>query len=106
MATVLTPMTTQEPFSISSTAFADGGPMPAEYTCRGSDVSPDLTWTGQPAGTAALVLFVDDPDGRDWVHWSVLDLAPSMAGLPRGNAHSSNDWPNAAQSAQPRAVWA
>ena len=70
--------------TLASAAFADGGPIPAEHTCRGADVSPALAWQGVPAGTAALVLFVDDPDGRDWVHWSVLDLPGADGGLPRG----------------------
>jgi Raf kinase inhibitor-like YbhB/YbcL family protein len=47
-------------------------------------VSPPLAWTGVPDGTAAVVLFVDDPDGRDWVHWSVLDLPPTTTSLPEG----------------------
>jgi Raf kinase inhibitor-like YbhB/YbcL family protein len=47
-------------------------------------MSPVLAWQGVPAGTAALVLFVDDPDGRDWVHWSVLDLPGADGGLHRG----------------------
>jgi Raf kinase inhibitor-like YbhB/YbcL family protein len=33
---------------------------------------------------AALVLFVDDPDGGDWIHWSVLDLPAADGELPRG----------------------
>lgn len=74
---------TPTPFVVTSPAFADGGPIPAEYTCRGQDVSPQLDWSGVPVGTAALVLFVDDPDGRDWVHWSVLDLPPTSVGVTR-----------------------
>jgi Raf kinase inhibitor-like YbhB/YbcL family protein len=73
-----------EPLSVASTAFAAGGKMPVEHTCHGADTSPDLAWSGVPAGTGALVVFVDDPDGGDWVHWSVLDIAPSSSGLPRG----------------------
>lgn len=69
--------------SLTSPAFADGDPIPREHSCRGEDVSPPLAWTGVPAGTAALVLFVDDPDGRDWVHWSVLDLPGADGELPR-----------------------
>ncbi len=69
---------------LRSPAFADGAPIPSEFSCRGADVSPPLAWTGVPAGTAALVLFVDDPDGRDWVHWSVLDLPAQDGSLPRG----------------------
>lgn len=83
-------MSSQGPFSIASSAFADGDPIPVVYTCRGKDLSPDLAWTGVPEGTAALVLFVDDPDGRDWVHWSVLDLPGTDGGLARGVAPSAN----------------
>jgi Raf kinase inhibitor-like YbhB/YbcL family protein len=69
---------------LRSPAFADGAPIPAEFSCRGADVSPPLAWTGVPADAAALVLFVDDPDGRDWAHWSVLDLPARDGSLPRG----------------------
>jgi len=78
-----TPSPSQAAFVLTSTAFADGDPIPDEYTCRGQDVSPELAWTGVPAGTAALVLFVDDPDGRDWVHWTVLDLPTGDGELPQ-----------------------
>jgi Raf kinase inhibitor-like YbhB/YbcL family protein len=47
-------------------------------------VSPELDWRGVPAGAGALVLFVDDPDGRDWVHWIVLDLPASDGKLAKG----------------------
>jgi Raf kinase inhibitor-like YbhB/YbcL family protein len=74
------------PLELTSRAFAANGPIPAEYTCRGADRSPDLSWSGIPAESTALVLFVDDPDGRDWVHWSVLDIDPSSTGLSAGVA--------------------
>jgi Raf kinase inhibitor-like YbhB/YbcL family protein len=75
---------------LTSPAFADGGAIPAEFTCRGANVSPALAWHGVPTGTAALVLFVDDPDGRDWVHWSVLDLPAVDGQLPRGVGPSAD----------------
>jgi hypothetical protein len=72
-------------FVLSSTAFAPGAPIPRRHTCDGEDVSPDLAWTGAPMGTRALVLLVDDPDARGWVHWIVLDLPGAEAGtLPQG----------------------
>jgi Raf kinase inhibitor-like YbhB/YbcL family protein len=71
-----------EPFQLFSPAFADQTAIPVDLTCKGRDVSPELDWSGAPAGAAALVLFVDDPDGRDWVHWSVLDLPPTATQLP------------------------
>jgi len=84
------PTPTPGPFTLTSPAFDANGPIPAEYTCRGADRSPALAWSGVPAGTQALVLFVDDPDGRDWVHWSVLDLAPASPGLSTGIAPTAD----------------
>jgi Raf kinase inhibitor-like YbhB/YbcL family protein len=79
-----TPSPTAAPLTLTSAAFEADGPIPAEYTCHGADRSPELTWSGVPAAAKALVLFVDDPDGRDWVHWSVLDIDPTMTSLPAG----------------------
>jgi Raf kinase inhibitor-like YbhB/YbcL family protein len=76
--------------TLTSPAFDPNGPIPAEYTCRGADRSPALDWSGVPAGTQALVLLLDDPDGRDWVHWSVLDLDPSSPGLSTGIAPAAD----------------
>jgi Raf kinase inhibitor-like YbhB/YbcL family protein len=89
MAPSPSPSTTAT-FVLTSAAFAEGQPIPREYTCKGQDVSPELAWDGVPAGTAALVLFVDDPDGRDWVHWSVLDLPATARGLPKGVSPSAD----------------
>ena len=70
--------------ALTSSAFREGQPIPAKYSCHGADVSPALSWQGVPADAKALVLFVDDPDGRDWVHWSVLDLPARDGELPEG----------------------
>ena len=78
------PTASPAPLSLTSTAFPANGPIPRENTCKGADRSPDLAWTGVPNGTKALVLFVDDPDGHDWVHWSALDIDPATTGLPAG----------------------
>jgi hypothetical protein len=56
-------------FSLLSTAFDDGGPIPSRFTCDGANASPDLTWSGAPDGTRALVLIVTDPDAGAFVHW-------------------------------------
>ena len=71
---------------ITSTAFADGGLIPSQYTCDGEDISPPLTWSGIPDETKSLALISDDPDapGRTWVHWVVYDLPPDSTGLPEG----------------------
>jgi Raf kinase inhibitor-like YbhB/YbcL family protein len=68
------------PFTISSSAFANGGAIPARFTCDGEDVSPDIEWSGAPETTKALVLVVVDPDARDFVHWLVFDIPGSPTG--------------------------
>jgi phosphatidylethanolamine-binding protein (PEBP) family uncharacterized protein len=62
------------PLTITSSAFANGAPIPVQYTCQGANVAPPLTWSA-PLG-AALVL--DDPDavGGLKVHWIVIGIAP------------------------------
>ena len=67
-------------FSLASSAFIDGGPIPTRFSCEGDDVSPDLTWSGAPDGTASLALVVTDPDAGGFVHWLVYD----MSGTPSG----------------------
>jgi hypothetical protein len=73
-------------FALISPAFGEGDAIPREFSCDGANVSPPLSWTGVPAGTAALVLVVDDPDARDFVHWIVLDLPGQDGELPKGVA--------------------
>jgi Raf kinase inhibitor-like YbhB/YbcL family protein len=56
------------------------------YTrCGGQNISPKLAWSGAPAGTRSLVLTVIDLDVKPalWSHWIVVDLPPSVMGLPR-----------------------
>lgn len=76
---------------LTSSAFEDGGAIPAPYTCEGADQSPPLAWEGLPEGTRSLVLIVDDPDAPDpaaprmvWDHWLLYNLPPESGGLPEG----------------------
>jgi len=54
--------------------------------CGGQNVSPQLAWSGAPAGTKSLVLTMIDLDVKPalWSHWIVVDLPPGVQGLPRG----------------------
>ena len=77
------------PLTLTSTAFEDGGEIPTRFTCEGEDESPDLAWSGVPAGTRSLVLIVDDPDAPDpkapkmvWDHWLLYNLPPDRSPLP------------------------
>ena len=61
---------------LTSSAFEEGGAIPARHTCRGEDISPPLAWDGVPAAAKSLALICDDPDAPmgTWVHWVVFDI--------------------------------
>lgn len=79
--------TTSAHFEVSSPAFADGGVVPVEFTCDGSDVNPPLDVVGIPEGTESLVIIVDDPDAPMgiWDHWVEFDIAtgPGSFQIPK-----------------------
>jgi Raf kinase inhibitor-like YbhB/YbcL family protein len=84
-------MPSEAGFHLTSPAFDEGGTIPRRFACDGEDVSPALEWTGVPDGAAALVLILDDPDARGFVHWIVLDMAATASrGLPEGVSTSPN----------------
>lgn len=98
-------MTSHPGFDLTSTAFREGGPIPARHTCEGGDTAPALAWSGVPPGTKSLALIVDDPDAPDpraprrtWVHWVLYDIPPDTTGIPEGGARpvgardGRNDW--------------
>ena len=83
---------------ITSTAFAEGQPIPGKYTCAGPDVSPPLQWTNAPTGAKSLALIVDDPDAPmgTWVHWVVYNLPPTTTALAE-NTPQSRELPDGAK---------
>lgn len=70
--------------AVSSTAFADGQPIPVKYTCQGDDISPPLHWDQPPPAAKSFVLICDDPDAPagSWVHWVLYNLPASIVSLP------------------------
>jgi len=70
-------------FVLTSTACADGGNLPAEYTGDGSGASPPLEWTGAPAGTKSFVLIMDH-QAPDTVksYWNLWNIPPDVNGIP------------------------
>jgi len=73
--------------TIRSDAFDDGRAIPRRYGEDGEDVSPPLTWSGQPEGTRELALIVDDPDAptpEPWVHWVLYKVPADVQALPEG----------------------
>jgi Raf kinase inhibitor-like YbhB/YbcL family protein len=73
-------------FALTSSAFPSGGEIPKQYTCKGSDISPPLEWTGAPQRTASFALIMDDPDAPagTWVHWVLWNAPATAHTLPEG----------------------
>ncbi|MEO3407579.1 YbhB/YbcL family Raf kinase inhibitor-like protein [Mucilaginibacter sp. CAU 1740] len=63
--------------NVSSSAFIEGGMIPAKYSCEGSQASPPLNFKGIPANAKSLAIIVHDPDApkaggvTHWVVWNI-----------------------------------
>lgn len=83
---------------LASSAFANNGAIPSEFTCDGADASPSLTISDVPANAKSLVLIMDDPDAPvgTWDHWVVFNIAASTKEIPKGAEPSGvagkNSW--------------
>ena len=75
-------------FAMQSTAFADGGTLPTDFTCDGGGQSPPLTWSGAPPGTAAYTLIEQDEDHKvdnaAFTHWLLYNMPPAVTALNAG----------------------
>ena len=88
-----TPMATST-LSLTSTAFENGGLIPAKYTCdEDRMLSPQLSIAGVPAEAKSLVLIMDDPDvpkelKPDGVfdHWVLFNIPPTTTEIPEGGS--------------------
>jgi Raf kinase inhibitor-like YbhB/YbcL family protein len=67
-----------ETIKVSSDAFESGEQVPAEYTCKGSNISPPLSWSDVPQGTKSIVIILEDPDspGGLFTHWILYNIPP------------------------------
>ena len=76
--------------TLTSSAFTDGGMIPAKHAQQGRDVSPPLAWSGAPDSVTSYVLIVHDIDAPigdgsdDMLHWMVWGLSGSTSSLPEG----------------------
>ncbi len=60
--------------------------IPVDYTCDGTDVPPQLTWSAPPDGTKSIAIVVDDQDSSSgaFTHWIVIDLPADALSLAEG----------------------
>ncbi len=77
---------TTEPFTLSSSAFTDGGTLPVEYSGDGAGISPPLAWSGVPDGTAelALMMTTEALDGEKW-NWVLYGIPSAVRSLAAGS---------------------
>ena len=85
-------------FSLSSSAFDEGAPIPTRYSGEGDDVSPALAWSDPPPGTKSFALIVEDPDAPSGTfrHWGIYNIGGDVRSLPeaasRGFIGVANDF--------------
>jgi Raf kinase inhibitor-like YbhB/YbcL family protein len=76
-----------ENFALTSSAFEHQAPIPERHKGRifGGNISPALNWTTPLAGTAELILIVEDPDApraTPALHALAVGIDPKLGGIP------------------------
>lgn len=78
-----------EILEVKSKAFHEGSWIPAKYTARGDDLSPDIEIQGIDPNAKSIAITLDDashpifPNFNHWVIWNV----PVQAVIPEGISH-------------------
>ncbi|HYE73160.1 MAG TPA: YbhB/YbcL family Raf kinase inhibitor-like protein, partial [Blastocatellia bacterium] len=77
--------------AIRSSAFSQNQSIPDANSAYGQNQSPELSWSGVPAGAKSLVLMLEDPDAFSpkpvW-HWLVANIPSNISSLPSALAES------------------
>nr|WP_189701772.1 YbhB/YbcL family Raf kinase inhibitor-like protein [Streptomyces chromofuscus] len=84
-------------FSLSSASMTNGEPLAREHVsgilgAGGSDISPQLSWSGFPQETRSFTVATFDPDvptASGFWHWAVANLPVSVTNLPAGAGDGS-----------------
>jgi len=76
--------------TLATSAWADGGTIPAKYTQAGDQVSPPWTWSNVPDGVTSFVLIAHDVDAAagngtdDILHWMLWNIPAAAKGIAEG----------------------
>lgn len=85
------------PMQLTSTDFQAGEALPesAWASARGgADLSPQLSWSGAPAGTKSFSVSCFDPDaptGSGYWHWAIFDIPADVTDLVAGAGDPESD---------------
>jgi Raf kinase inhibitor-like YbhB/YbcL family protein len=96
-----------QPFALTSTTFKDGQLMPQKVAnmnapgaanpnpnCVGQNVSPELSWSGVPAGTKSFAVTMVDPEGRGGLgvfHWVAYGIPANVTSFAEGEVSKASD---------------
>ncbi|MDX1599181.1 MAG: YbhB/YbcL family Raf kinase inhibitor-like protein [Marinobacter sp.] len=88
--------------TVTSPDFGPDGPLHNRHTGEGADLSPALSWSGEPKGTQSFAVICHDPDAPQvkngsygFVHWVLYNLPTSTPHLDEGSdkgTHGTNDF--------------
>jgi Raf kinase inhibitor-like YbhB/YbcL family protein len=73
---------------ITSSAFQNGGAIPAKFSRERGNSNPPLEIESTPSNAKSLVLIIDDPDapGGLFTHWLVWNIDPKTSAILEHNA--------------------
>ena len=71
-------------FHLSVGGLPAGASIPPRFTCDGKNVSPPVSWSGEPEGTQSFALIMEDPDARNYNHWLLWDIPASVHSIAEG----------------------
>ncbi len=88
---------------LTSSSFQPDTVIDAKYSCKGDEISPQLSWGKVPEGTQSLALIMMDYDAPsehfalfNAVHWLLYNLSPEIAELAE-NQPATSPLPNGAE---------
>jgi len=83
-------------FLVTSPTIEHCGNLDKRHTCDGAAVTPELSWTGVPAGTKSFAVYLWHiaPDDAFKTYWVVYNIPGSATGIPENNQTIGITGPN------------
>lgn len=66
--------------------WAEGASIDPRHTCDDTNISPAVSWSGAPEGTASFAVILTDLDAPEYAHWTVANIDGSSDGISEGSA--------------------